>query len=220
MTPIEQFKIDSTRAHIQSQQLRTIARHLRNKSDFESLSAGILHNVCEVFGVDEDDVIGKSRFQYIVQARHMYAFLCSKLIPGASLQRVGRALGDRHHTTIISSIKKCESLLIVDDSYLAKFEEVATRINEDRKKWDRAYETTNVNTDMLEVDFRLNRMKSAKHYSLKAKYSEAQQSLDAISIVKDFINILEEYDLAENNNVHSTINELNSLKKQAITKGF
>ncbi len=56
------------------------------------------------------DVMGRSRFQYIVDVRHLAMVEVSKRFPWMSYPQMGRLFGGRDHSTIMHALKKFGAL--------------------------------------------------------------------------------------------------------------
>ena len=56
------------------------------------------------------DVMGRSRFQYIVDVRHLAMVEVSKRFPWMSYPQMGRLFGGRDHSTIMSALRKFGAL--------------------------------------------------------------------------------------------------------------
>ena len=78
-----------------------------SKSEIKLTSGGVpvknmaelLMDVCRGYGVSLENIQSPARTKMLVQARKVFASRAYKEC-GASLQEIGVALGDRHHTTI------------------------------------------------------------------------------------------------------------------------
>ena len=67
----------------------------------------VVRKVVEVTGINEDNIVGKSRKKEFVEARQTAMFLCRNLLD-ASLNSVGIYFGGRDHTTVMHAIKTIE----------------------------------------------------------------------------------------------------------------
>ena len=67
----------------------------------------VVRKVVEVTGIDEDNMVGKSRKKEFVEARQTAMFLCRNLLD-ASLSSVGMYFGGRDHTTVMHAIRTIE----------------------------------------------------------------------------------------------------------------
>ena len=65
----------------------------------------VLEVVCEVTGVKKEDLEGRFRATHIVDPRHLAAYALNQYSDlGLTSTEIGRILGGRDHTTILSSI--------------------------------------------------------------------------------------------------------------------
>ncbi len=74
-------------------------------------------------GMTRDEVISKSRKSEIVDARRIVAAICKKNSK-LSLEKIGLQLGGRDHATILSAIKRHDSLYESDKYYVKKFDNI------------------------------------------------------------------------------------------------
>ncbi|APS00959.1 chromosomal replication initiator protein DnaA [Pajaroellobacter abortibovis] len=65
--------------------------------------------VCHRFKLRSTDLTGKQRHKTIALARHIAMYLC-KISIKSSLPEIGRAFGNRDHTTVLNGIRKIEAL--------------------------------------------------------------------------------------------------------------
>lgn len=71
--------------------------------------------VCERFEVSMVDLRGKDRHKTIAVARHIAMYLCKhRLRISPSFPEVGRAFGNRDHTTVMSAVRKIEAQRLSD----------------------------------------------------------------------------------------------------------
>ncbi len=83
----------------------------------------IVERTGEVFGVSPEKIKGKSGVRSVALARQVSMFLAKKIL-GIPLTEIGEYFGGKHHTTVIHSIKKVESLLERDPEIARKIEEI------------------------------------------------------------------------------------------------
>jgi len=67
----------------------------------------VVRKVVEITGINESNIVGKSRKKEFVEARQTAMFLCRSLLD-ASLSSVGMYFGGRDHTTVMHAIKNIE----------------------------------------------------------------------------------------------------------------
>lgn len=70
--------------------------------------------VAKHYGVSRSDILSARRTANIVRPRQVAAYLAKKLTL-RSLPEIGRRMGQRDHTTILSSVRKITRLLASDD---------------------------------------------------------------------------------------------------------
>ncbi|MEZ5920254.1 MAG: DnaA/Hda family protein [Parvularculaceae bacterium] len=78
----------------------------------ETLSAA-----ADAFGINAEELLGRSQPQRIVRARHAFVYV-ARTVLFESFPRIGRALG-RDHTTAISSMRRAEALMPRDKAFAA-----------------------------------------------------------------------------------------------------
>ncbi len=84
-------------------ELRTRARSVRE----------IQEQTCEAFGVTMDDLLSSSRSQPIAFARQVAMYLARELTD-ATLPAIGRAFGNRNHTTVMHACKRTAERMAAD----------------------------------------------------------------------------------------------------------
>ena len=65
--------------------------------------------VCHHFKLRSTDLLSKDRHKSIAFARHVAMYLCKQRLK-CSFPELGRAFGNRDHTTVISAVRKVEAL--------------------------------------------------------------------------------------------------------------
>ena len=70
----------------------------------------IQNKVCAHYAVKHADLLGQSRARLIARPRQIAMYLC-KTLTTKSLPDIGRAFGDRDHTTVLHAVRKIEELL-------------------------------------------------------------------------------------------------------------
>ncbi|MGD9925255.1 MAG: helix-turn-helix domain-containing protein [Pseudorhodoplanes sp.] len=79
----------------------------------------IVEEAADVFGVSVIDLLSKRRDRPVARARQS-AMWVAKHLTRHSLPEIGRALGDRCHTTVMHGCRKIESLLDEGDHIESK----------------------------------------------------------------------------------------------------
>ena len=73
----------------------------------------IQKTIADHFKMRVQDLKSKNNSKSVALPRQICMYLCKKLT-SASLPQIGRDFGDKHHTTVLHSIKKIEALIKVD----------------------------------------------------------------------------------------------------------
>ena len=74
----------------------------------------ILHATADHFDVKVKDLTGPSRKDIFAQPRLMAYYVIHKLTD-MSLPQIGRAIGNRDHTTVLHAVRKIEELMQADE---------------------------------------------------------------------------------------------------------
>lgn len=101
--------------------LESFGSHTRQNITIEN----IIKYICTVYGLQEDDILGKKRPKNIALARQVAMYLCRKMTD-ASLPKIGSSFGGRDHTTVIHACEKIEKMKNEDKGFetqLQQFEE-------------------------------------------------------------------------------------------------
>jgi chromosomal replication initiator protein len=89
-------------------------------------SSSIQGEVARAFGVDVEDIMGRSRSQTIALARAMAMHLTRELTV-FSYPEIGEAF-DRNHTTVIMAVRRFRALLKKDDRLQQKVQAIEMRL--------------------------------------------------------------------------------------------
>ena len=87
----------------------------------------ILSETADYFGLQNADLVSKSRSRPLTQARHMAMYLMRELT-GLSLIKIGE-LFERDHSTALHGIKRVETLMPNRDTVYRQVQEITKRIN-------------------------------------------------------------------------------------------
>jgi hypothetical protein len=69
--------------------------------------AEVVYATASVYGLHPETLVGRNRHKGIARARHVACWMAKRLTT-ASYPEIGRALGNRDHTTIMSSVEVIE----------------------------------------------------------------------------------------------------------------
>ena len=83
--------------------------------------------VCHHFKLRSVDLVSKDRHKSIAFARHVAMYLCKQRLK-CSFPELGRAFGNRDHTTVISAVRKVESLRSNDPEVRAHLEALERKL--------------------------------------------------------------------------------------------
>ena len=89
--------------------------------------SAIVDAVSRHFNVSKTDIMSQRRTRPIVRPRQVAMYLAKKLTL-RSLPEIGRRLGGRDHTTILSGIRKIEQLRKVDPDMDAAVRAIASKL--------------------------------------------------------------------------------------------
>jgi len=113
--PIE---IDFTRAEMAA---TTTARP--NEASVEDIQRAVCHH----FKLRSTDLLSKDRHKSVAFARHVAMYLCKQRLK-CSFPELGRAFGNRDHTTVISAVRKVEALRTNDPEVRAHLEALERKL--------------------------------------------------------------------------------------------
>ena len=88
----------------------------------------IIDTVCEQYGTKKDDIISKKRNSEIVLPRQIIMYLCREHTD-ASLEEIGKILGKKDHTTVMSGINKIKQKLSLDDELNKNIDIIMKKLN-------------------------------------------------------------------------------------------
>ena len=87
----------------------------------------IISVVCEQYGISQEDVLSKKRSRDIALPRQIAMYLCRDLTQ-LSTTNIGRAFGDRDHTTVMHGCDKIAEEMKNNFSFKKRVEEIAALI--------------------------------------------------------------------------------------------
>jgi len=83
--------------------------------------------VCHHFKLRSTDLLSKDRHKSVAFARHVAMYLCKQRLK-CSFPELGRAFGNRDHTTVMSAVRKVESLRTNDPEVRAHLEAIERKL--------------------------------------------------------------------------------------------
>lgn len=91
-----------------------------NKFDKQSYADTIIRLVSNYYGLSINDLRSSTRKPRIVRAKQICAYFLRTRIRALSLNDIAQFLGDKHHTTIIHSVKTITNYLSINDEEITK----------------------------------------------------------------------------------------------------
>ncbi len=88
----------------------------------------IMDTVCEQYGIKKDDITSKKRNSEIVLPRQIIMYLCREYTD-ASLDEIGKILGKKDHTTVMSGNNKIKEMLKTDEDLGKNIDIIVKKIN-------------------------------------------------------------------------------------------
>ncbi|MCL2825369.1 MAG: chromosomal replication initiator protein DnaA, partial [Polyangiaceae bacterium] len=88
----------------------------------------IQETVCNHFHVSPDDMLSKARQKSISRARHIAMFLCRQRLK-CSFPEIGRAFANRDHSTVMSAVRKVETMRDQDPELRSHIDEIERRLS-------------------------------------------------------------------------------------------
>jgi chromosomal replication initiator protein len=83
--------------------------------------------VCGHFRLSNAELLSKDRHKSVAFARHVAMYLCRQRL-GASFPELGRAFGNRDHTTVMSAVRRVEALRSKDPQVNAHLEAIEQKL--------------------------------------------------------------------------------------------
>lgn len=109
----------------ENEPLRPSATADHDPANANSLAPEAIRDVvAEAWGLTGAELASSTRAQHVVAPRQV-AMLLIKEILDVSLRRVGEALGGRHHSTVLHSIRKAQDRISNDDELRSKVESLS-----------------------------------------------------------------------------------------------
>ena len=88
----------------------------------------IVDTVCEQYGTKKEDIVSKKRNAEIVLPRQIIMYLCREYTD-TSLEEIGRILGKKDHTTVMSGINKIKQMKTIDDDLNKNLDVIIKKLN-------------------------------------------------------------------------------------------
>lgn len=88
----------------------------------------IIDIVAEHFNIKPEDIISQKRNAEIVYPRQIAMYICRQMLP-ITVQAIGKAFGNRDHTTILHGSEKISKLVTTDSSVKATVDVLIKKVN-------------------------------------------------------------------------------------------
>ena len=89
------------------------------------LSIGLIqHEVAKAFGIDPVMMTSVQRAKRFYRPRQVGMWLAGQMLPHLSLPQIGRAFGNREHTTVMHALRKIEAMRRSDPGFAVLVDDV------------------------------------------------------------------------------------------------
>ena len=88
----------------------------------------IISTVSEQYGIKQEDILSKKRNAEIVLPRQVVMYLCRNLTD-SSLEEIGKSLGKKDHTTVMSGINKIKNRMKTDEELNKNIDIIMKKLN-------------------------------------------------------------------------------------------
>lgn len=111
------MRVEAKKLHINAMTAEVKLKVKMNQQLFDTVA----EIVSRQFGIAVEHLVGRTRHEEVVVARHAMVYLCRLACPYATIASIGKMFG-RDHSTIVHSTRRCEELREVDPVYSLEFE--------------------------------------------------------------------------------------------------
>ncbi|BAE49256.1 helix-turn-helix domain-containing protein [Paramagnetospirillum magneticum] len=102
--------------------------------------AFVQHQVAKAFGIDPRMMTSSQRAKKLARPRQVAMWIVARIMPSLSMPQIGRAFGNRDHTTVIHGVRKIEEMRgndpafaeLVDGLRLSIVQQVTAQIGADQ----------------------------------------------------------------------------------------
>lgn len=95
----------------------------------------VIEAVCDELKVTEVEFFSQEKKGYMIDARFIAGHLCTMFSLG-TLEEIGRKVGDKSHSTIISNNKKSAGWVLYNKEYAEKFNRCKVRVEQLIKRFE------------------------------------------------------------------------------------
>lgn len=108
--------------------LKALEDVVKKSNEYIPTPESIIEYIAKYFGLESDVLRGQGRGRDIVNARQIAMYLIRRMT-NLSLNDIGKAFGDRDHTTVLHSLDKVEKQMRSDPAFAETVKEITTNIN-------------------------------------------------------------------------------------------
>ena len=101
---------------------------VKKSNEYIPTPESIIEYIAKYFALDSEVLQGQGRGRDIVNARQIAMYLIRRMT-NLSLNDIGKAFGDRDHTTVLHSLDKVEKQMRSDPAFAETVKEITTNIN-------------------------------------------------------------------------------------------
>ena len=91
----------------------------------EVRSDNIIHDVCEIYGVEIDELFSKARHRILVEPRQVLFYILHKKL-NSPCQRVGKMF-DKHHATVLHGANQIKDWMTYDKALRQRVHQVIVK---------------------------------------------------------------------------------------------
>ena len=101
---------------------------VKNSNEYIPTPESIIDYISKYFGIEPDVLQGQGRGRDITNARQIAMYLIRRMT-NLSLKDIGKAFGNRDHSTVMHSLDKVETQMRSDPAFAETVKEITTNIN-------------------------------------------------------------------------------------------
>jgi len=106
---------------------KDVLKNIVTEEERKITSDMIIRAVAEHFGLNPNQLKSKNNSRHIAEPRQVAMFVCKKMTR-LSLPQIGKDFGGKHHTTVLHSIRKIESVIKTDSDLSAAVNKIVGKL--------------------------------------------------------------------------------------------
>jgi chromosomal replication initiator protein len=107
---------------------KDVLKNIVTEEERKITSDMIIRAVAEHFGLNPNQLKSKNNSRHIAEPRQVAMFVCKKMTR-LSLPQIGKDFGGKHHTTVLHSIRKIESVIKTDSDLSAAVNKIVGKLS-------------------------------------------------------------------------------------------